>query len=145
MKPIYHAPLLDRLRDIEKAVKRAIELEAIDYPPMREQDRAVENLKPDEIAIWDWVIRPRFPDLPEKKPAKRFDDCTEVEQLRINLAQSLLLQYSLCYPANPKDLGNIRALLCSAHDFALALENAGLSHYWRSEVVSPTGCEEEKA
>lgn len=85
MNPIYQAPILERLKDIERCVKLAIEYYEQDSPTVALDFRLreKENLKDDEIALFDWVIRPRFRD------TVSFSKLTDTQLIMVALAELL--------------------------------------------------------
>ena len=60
-KPIYDAPIEERLRNILSACQMA--LECFNDEILRDStpgELAAEGLEADEMAVCDWIIRPRF-------------------------------------------------------------------------------------
>lgn len=73
MKPIYKAPLIEKLKDLRRACEIAIDL--LDVVPLRmitEQDVRREGLSEGEFALCDWVVRPRFKDPQPPSDGQRF-------------------------------------------------------------------------
>lgn len=63
MKPIYQAPSIEKLKDLQHACQIGIDcLEAGLVRDDTDEDRERYCLKPGEFAICDWIVRPRFPE-----------------------------------------------------------------------------------
>jgi hypothetical protein len=63
VSPIYEAPLKKRLEDLARAVQSALLLGDGDMHPMSDREIVEarrEGLMSDELAIGNWIVRPRF-------------------------------------------------------------------------------------
>lgn len=62
MKPIYSAPMEERLRDLIRSAQMVLTSLEAGHSLVSRTDIVQEGLTEDEFAICDWIVRPRFKD-----------------------------------------------------------------------------------
>lgn len=59
-KAIYEASPIEKLKDLKKTCEMAISYLEVVEPLRKASPNDLRELKPDEFAIGDWIVRPRF-------------------------------------------------------------------------------------